>query len=76
MAEAGLDAVLSINNWSAGYAAVARYPALTVPMGYEKSGQPKGITFIGRPFDEAQLLKIAYAFEQAAKSRKVPADYQ
>ncbi|WMN11400.1 amidase family protein [Marivirga salinae] len=76
MNENNLDAVLSINNWSAGYAAVAHHPALTVPMGYEKNGQPKGITFIAEPFSEEKLLKIAYAFEKATKARKIPADYR
>jgi len=71
-----LDAVLSINNWSAGYAAVAHYPCLTVPMGYEKSGQPKGITFIAEPFSEERLLKIAYAYEKQVNAREIPADYQ
>ncbi|WP_296622897.1 amidase family protein [Marivirga sp.] len=76
MNENDLDAVLSINNWSAGYAAVAHHPALTVPMGYEKSGQPKGITFIAEPYSEEKLLKIAYAFEKETKARKIPADYK
>jgi amidase len=76
MQENDLDAVVSINNWSAGYAAVAHHPALTVPMGYEKSGQPKGITFIAEPYSEEKLLKIAYAFEKATKAREIPADYQ
>ncbi|MGM0581071.1 MAG: amidase family protein [Bacteroidota bacterium] len=76
MQDNDLDAILSINNWSAGYAAVAHHPALTVPMGYEKSGQPKGITFVAEPFSEEKLLKIAYAFEKKTKAREIPADYQ
>lgn len=76
MRDNDLHAVLSINNWTAGYAAVAHYPALTVPMGYESSGQPKGITFIAEPYSEEKLLKIAYAFEKATKARKIPADYR
>ncbi|HET8859275.1 amidase family protein [Marivirga sp.] len=76
MNENDLDAVLSINNWSAGFAAVAHHPALTVPMGYEKSGQPKGITFIAEPYSEEKLLKIAYAFEKETNARKIPADYR
>jgi len=76
MQEHDLDAILSINNWSAGYAAVAHHPALTVPMGYEKNGQPKGITFIAEPFSEQKLLEIAYAFEKKTKARKIPADYR
>ena len=51
--------------------AVAGYPAITVPMGYIR-GLPLGITFMGRAWSEATLLKLAYAFEQASKVRKPP----
>jgi amidase len=70
-----LDAVLSVNNYHAGYAAVARYPALTVPMGYRESGEPTGLTFIGRPFQIPELLRLAHAFEQLGPERRVPAAY-
>lgn len=76
MKEHELDVVLSINNWNAGNAAVAKYPCLTVPMGYTASGAPIGLTFIGRPFEEDKLLKLGYAFEQLTKCRKLPADYR
>jgi len=71
-----LDAVLSINNYHAGYAAVAEYPALTVPMGYADNGAPKGLTFIAKPLQESLLLKWAYAYEQASKERRLPANYK
>ncbi|MBO6792374.1 MAG: hypothetical protein JJ895_00595 [Balneolaceae bacterium] len=67
-----LDVILTINNWGAGYAAAAKYPCLTVPMGYTDEGQPMGLTFVGRPFEEAKLLGIGYAYEQATKARKAP----
>ena len=70
-----LDFILSIANRSAGFAAAANYPCITVPMGYRASGEPVGITFISRPFMEDHLLKVAYAFEQVTKSRKVPVGY-
>lgn len=71
-----LDAVLSINNVHAGLAAVAKYPCLTVPMGYEKTGEPIGLTFISRPFQEQKLLQLGYAFEQLTKVRKLPENYK
>lgn len=71
-----LDAVISIANYSAGFAAAANYPCITIPMGYRISGEPAGITFIGRPFTEDKLLKIGYAFEQSTKCRKLPANYK
>lgn len=70
-----LDAILSINNYNAGQAAVAKYPALTVPMGYAADGEPRGLTFIGRPFTEDALLRMGYAFERATQKRVPPAGY-
>ncbi len=52
-------------------AAVAGYPSVTVPAGYV-FGLPVGISFFGRAWSEALLLKLAYAFEQASKLRKPP----
>ena len=71
-----LDAILSINNYHSGIAAVAKYPTLTVPMGYKNSGEPVSLTFIGAPFSERKLLEIGYAFEQVTKVRKMPKNYQ
>ncbi|BAO76756.1 amidase family protein [Winogradskyella sp. PG-2] len=70
-----LDAFLSINNYHAAFAAVAEYPALTVPMGYTNKGVPKGLTFIGKRLQEKQLLEWAYVYEQASKARVAPMDY-
>ncbi len=52
-------------------AAVAGYPTITVPVGYSY-GLPVGMSFIGKPWTEATLIKFAYAYEQAAKARKTP----
>ncbi|MCH4823591.1 amidase family protein [Gramella lutea] len=70
-----LDAILSINNYHAGYAAVAKYPAITVPMGYTSENKPAGLTFIGEPFNEEQLLQFAYNFEKTTQRRKTPENY-
>jgi amidase len=71
-----LEAILSINNYHSGFAAVAKYPTLTVPMGYKNYGEPISLTFIGIPFTERKLLEIGYAFEQLTKVRKMPKNYQ
>ena len=71
-----LDAILSINNYHSGIAAVAKHPTLTVPMGYKNSGEPISLTFIGIPFSERKLLEIGYAFEQLTKVREMPKNYQ
>jgi amidase len=52
-------------------AAVAGYPSITVPAGFIH-GLPVGISFFGRAWTEATLIKFAYAFEQATKARKPP----
>lgn len=71
-----LDAILSINNYHAGFAAVAKHPALTVPMGYKKTGEPISLTFIAKPFEEQKLLKLGLAFEQLTHARVMPKNYQ
>ncbi|AXT19478.1 amidase [Flavobacteriaceae bacterium AU392] len=70
-----LDGVLSINNFHAGFAAVALYPAITVPMGYRDNGQPRGLTFIAKPKEELKLLSWANAYERASKMRISPKNY-
>jgi amidase len=57
--------------FSAGPAAIAGYPDITVPMGF-LSGLPVGISFFGPAWSEPKLLAIAYAYEQATKHRKPP----
>ena len=52
-------------------AAVAGYPAITVPMAYS-FGLPIGLTFMGKAWSEPQLLRYAFAFEQATKVRVAP----
>ena len=52
-------------------AAVAGYPNVQVPAGYVY-GLPVGISFFGRAFSEAKLIRLAYAYEQASKHRQPP----
>lgn len=75
MRKHNLDGFLSVNNSHAAFAAVAEFPALTVPMGYTNEGEPKGLTFIAKPLQEKQLLEWAYAYEQASKARVSPKNY-
>jgi Asp-tRNA(Asn)/Glu-tRNA(Gln) amidotransferase A subunit family amidase len=49
------------------------FPAINVPMGYTRNGVlPAGITFLGRAWSEATLIKLAYAYEQATRHRHSP----
>jgi amidase len=56
---------------SSSPAAVAGYPAITVPAGFTH-GLPIGITFMGRAWSEGRLITLAYGFEQATRARKPP----
>ena len=40
-------------------------PALAIPSGFTRGGLPVGMQLIGRPFDEAMLLRIGAAFQRA-----------
>jgi amidase len=87
MDEHDLDALIAITNgpaWmidhvngdsfgigSSSLAAISGYPSITVPAGFV-SGLPIGLSFIGKPWNEKQLIEIAYAFEQATAVRQAP----
>jgi len=61
----------SFSGSSSSPAAIAGYPAVTVPAG-RVQGLPVGITFFGRAWSEPVLIRLAYAFEQATRARKPP----
>ena len=42
------------------------FPAMSIPCGFNDAGLPIGLQLGGRPFDEATLLQVAYAYQQAA----------
>jgi len=71
-----LDAILSIDNYTASYAAAAHYPALGVPMGYTSDGQPQNLTFIAPSRQEQTLLELGAAFERLVSARKFPVLFQ
>jgi amidase len=54
-------------------ASVSGFPEITVPAGFTKDGLPIALSFFGRPFSEATLIKLAYAYEQASRKRRPPA---
>jgi amidase len=56
---------------SSSPAAVAGYPNVTVPAGFVH-GLPVGVSFFGRAWSEATLLRLAYAYEQATRHRRRP----
>ncbi|HET6223349.1 MAG TPA: amidase family protein, partial [Dongiaceae bacterium] len=78
-----LDAVVFPGIAGAAIAAKAGYPSVQVPAGF-RSGVPDekgdrktpdypfGLTFTGRAWSEATLLRLAYAYEQASMARRPP----
>lgn len=40
-------------------------PVISVPCGFGEGGLPVGLSFAGRPFEEALLCRVAHAYEQA-----------
>ncbi len=62
----------AVSGGSSSPAAVAGYPAITVPSG-QVNGLPVGISFFGRAWSEPTLIKFAFAYEQGTKHRKPPA---
>ncbi|CAM3941740.1 amidase [Cohnella lubricantis] len=51
---------------------LAGVPLVTVPAGYYKSGSPFELAFTGKMWSEADLLGMAYDYEQATAYRKAP----
>ena len=45
---------------------LAGLPGVSVPTGVDKSGLPLGLQVIGRPWEEGDMLNIAYSLEQSA----------
>jgi amidase len=79
MDEHKVDAILFPSRYGAAVAAKAGYPSVQVPAGMIAGigaiGTPEypfGATFTGRAWSEPVLLRLAYAFEQATRARRMP----
>jgi amidase len=56
---------------SSSLAAISGYPSITIPAG-DILGLPIGISFIGREFSDAQMIRFAHALEQGGYQRQPP----
>ena len=54
---------------------LAGLPGVSVPTGFDKSGLPLGLQVIGRPWEEADMLNIAYSLEQSADFSAKPSKW-
>jgi amidase len=48
-------------------------PTITVPVGFNADGISVGLEILGKLYDEATVIRLAYAYEQAAPNRRLPA---
>lgn len=67
-----LDAILSVSNELSGVYAPAGFPAIILPAGYKENGEPVGITLVGDYLSDAELIAMAFAFEQMMPVRTAP----
>jgi amidase len=68
-----LDVLAGIDTLQSLIYPFAGFPAIAVPAGQYPGGAPFSVTFIGRPRTDAELIGIAYAYEQASRLRVPPA---
>ena len=47
-------------------------PTITVPAGFTRDNLPVGISFLGRPYSDGAMIRLAYSYEQATLHRKPP----
>tara|TARA_B100000886_G_scaffold306912_1_gene239569 strand:+ start:1127 stop:2599 length:1473 start_codon:yes stop_codon:yes gene_type:complete len=46
--------------------------SVVVPAGFTSADQPAGITFLGKSYQDHNMLRYAYAYEQSTKHRRAP----
>jgi amidase len=71
---AWLTDLVTGDHFTGGYStmsAVAGYPHITLPMGFDRE-LPVGLSFFGKAYAEPTLIRLAYAYEQATKHRRAP----
>jgi amidase len=67
------EALVFASNSGCSLAARAGWPSIVVPAGYTANNRrPLGLMLVGRPWTDARLLALAYAFEQAHPARRPP----
>jgi len=51
---------------------LAGLPGMSLPCGFSKAGMPIGLQILGKPFDEATVLRVGQAFERAHDFVRAP----
>ncbi len=47
-------------------------PAVSIPMGFTYGDLPAGLQIVGKLFEEPELIRVAYAYEQFTQHRRPP----
>ncbi|WP_027108396.1 amidase family protein [Lacticigenium naphthae] len=64
-----VDVLVTLSNYATVLYAAAGYPAVTIPGQKRASGEPVGVTFIGKNMQDVQLFEWAYAYENQVKEQ-------
>lgn len=68
-----LDAIVSdVESPAMNVVPLAGYPGIMVPSGIDDDGVPTSIFFYGPRWSDAQLLALAYGYEQVSHARREP----
>jgi Asp-tRNA(Asn)/Glu-tRNA(Gln) amidotransferase A subunit family amidase len=51
-------------------------PAFSIPMGFAYKKLPAGLQIVGKLFAEPDLIRVAYAYEQATRHRRPPKKFR
>ena len=71
----GIECLVFPGAKGCGWAARTGWPSIVVPAGYAANNRrPIGVMLVSRPWTDARLLALAYAFEQAHPVRRTPAE--
>lgn len=65
-----VDVLLTLSNYATGLYVASGYPAVSVPGFRRTSGEPVGVTLIGRYGQDVRLLEMAYALEKAISQHR------
>lgn len=66
------DILMSLSNYATATYAASGYPAICIPAGFRMSGEPIGLTLIGKPWSEPDLVRFAHHFESSIDHIKSP----
>ena len=68
-----LDALVSdVASPAMNVAPLAGYPGVMVPSGIDEDGLPTSVFFLGPRWSDAELIALAYGYEQVSNARQVP----